>query len=221
MDLKVPLSAPLPPLKVPRARLQIGRLQLLALLALLLASNFIAFGFFFQPQRLTKLPLHSENTLARCRALHVKPAPAPSFNLRTKSDRFQPGTRAVLIKNATIWTGRVEGLEVLKGDIFMDGGIIVAVGVIEQSVLDLHEHDIVDAQVCNMEQSWFSCSDPLQGAWVTPGSVCNLSRYNSCIYPNSGLSICILILQWNPLPFYREPPTGIQSTVWYYRGCAP
>ncbi|KAJ7746634.1 hypothetical protein B0H16DRAFT_1556562 [Mycena metata] len=147
MDLKTHLDAP-------RARRRVGRLELLGLLAVLLASNF-AFGFFYQTQRFTKLPLHSESTLARCRALGVKPGPAPSFHLRTQSDRFQPGTPAVLVKNATIWTGRVDGLEVLKGDIFLDGGIIVAVGVVKKSLLDQHKHDIVDAQ----------------GAWVTPGIV--------------------------------------------------
>ncbi|KAJ7242763.1 composite domain of metallo-dependent hydrolase [Mycena haematopus] len=139
----------------PRKRFLGGYSSLLPLLALLLASNFAIFGFFHQPQRFTEVPLHSETTLARCRALDAKPAPPPSFNLRTQSDRFQPGTRAVLVKNATIWTGRVDGLEILKGDIFMDGGIVVAVGVIEQSVLDSHEYDLVDAR----------------GAWVTPGIV--------------------------------------------------
>ncbi|KAJ6468464.1 hypothetical protein C8R45DRAFT_1018898 [Mycena sanguinolenta] len=150
MDLKSPS-----PTCLPKTRAFGGRSLLLVVLAILLASNLAIFGFFRQPQRLTKVPLHSETTLARCRALDAKPAPPPSFNLRTRSDRFQPGTRAVLVKNATIWTGRVDGLEVLKGDIFMDGGIIVGVGVIGQSVLDSHEYDMVD----------------VQGAWVTPGIV--------------------------------------------------
>ncbi|KAF7330339.1 Carbohydrate esterase family 9 protein [Mycena venus] len=155
MDLKKShMSAPIRPPKSGQ-RFQVGRSQLLALLALLLASNFAIFGLFYQPQRWTEVPLHSEITLARCRALNAKPGPPPSFNRRTQSDRFQPGTRAVLVKNATIWTGRVDGLEVLRGDIFMDGGIIVAVGVVEKSVLDSHEHDVVDAQ----------------GAWVTPGII--------------------------------------------------
>ncbi|KAJ7722728.1 hypothetical protein DFH07DRAFT_1006316, partial [Mycena maculata] len=129
---------------------------LLALLAvILLASNFVAFGFFFRPQRLAKLPLHAETTLARCRSLNVKPAPPPSFNQRTQSDRFQPGTRSVWIKNATIWTGLVDGLEVLKGDVFIHKGLVVATGVVEQTLLDLQEYDTVDAE----------------GAWVTPGIV--------------------------------------------------
>ncbi|KAJ7078078.1 hypothetical protein C8R44DRAFT_896061 [Mycena epipterygia] len=150
MDSKGPVSVP------SRARrTQLERSQLLVLLGVLLASNFVAFGFFFQPQRFTKLPLHSETILARCRSLHVKPAATPLFNLRTESDRFELGTRAVLVKNATIWTGRVDGLEILKGDIFMAGGIITAVGVVKKSLLDLYEHDVLDAQ----------------GAWVTPGIV--------------------------------------------------
>ncbi|KAJ7178858.1 hypothetical protein C8R43DRAFT_871685 [Mycena crocata] len=115
----------------------------------------MAFGFFFPPKHLTTLPIHSDITLARCRALHMKPAPPAEFNLRKESDRFQPGTRPVLVRNATIWTGRVDGLEIIKGDILMNGGIIVATGVVEQSVLDSHDYDTVD----------------VQGAWVTPGIV--------------------------------------------------
>ncbi|KAF8207208.1 hypothetical protein K438DRAFT_1714110 [Mycena galopus ATCC 62051] len=155
MNLKTHVSVPIPPQK-PTKRFPIGRLLVLALLALLLASNIAVFGFVYQPQRFTEVPLHSESTLARCRALNTRPAPSPSFNLRTKSDRFQAGTRAVLVKNATIWTGRVDGFEVLKGDIFMDGGIIVALGAVKQSILDAHqEYDILDAY----------------GAWVTPGII--------------------------------------------------
>ncbi|KAJ7485560.1 amidohydrolase-domain-containing protein [Mycena latifolia] len=148
MDPKAPMFATIP---APRSR----RTRFLPLLAFLFASNFLAFYFFSQPQQLAPLPLHVETTLSRCRALNLKPAPLPSFNLRTKSDRFQPGTRAVLVKNVTIWTGRVDGLEVLEGDIFMHGGIIVAAGVIEKSLLNAGGHDTVDAQ----------------GAWVTPGII--------------------------------------------------
>ncbi|KAJ6553541.1 composite domain of metallo-dependent hydrolase [Mycena vulgaris] len=151
MDQKSPMAPPVPLPRTRRTRPQL----VLALLALLLASNFLVFNAFFQPQKAVNLPLHADRILAQCRALDVKPAPAPSFHLRTESDRFQPGTRAVLVKNTTIWTGRMDGLEVLKGDIFMNGGIIVATGVVEQSLLDLLEHDVVDAQ----------------GAWVTPGIV--------------------------------------------------
>ncbi|KAJ7664308.1 hypothetical protein B0H17DRAFT_1143701 [Mycena rosella] len=95
-------------------------------------------------------------TLVWCRALNVKPVPPPSFNLRNESDRFQPGTRTVLVKNATIWTGRVDGLGILKGDIFMDGGIVVRTGVVEKSLLASREYNVVDAL----------------GAWVTPGYIC-------------------------------------------------
>lgn len=172
MDSKVTVSAP-----TPARQTRHGRSQLLALLALLLASNFAAFGFFFQPQRLAKLPLNSEETVAHCRSLHVKPAPPPSFNLRTQSDRFQPGTRPVLLKNATIWTGRVDGLEVLKGDILMEGGIIVAAGVVKQKLSDMKDYDIVDAQVCMSVMYPVFVSPPIRGHGLLPGaSVVHISR---------------------------------------------
>jgi hypothetical protein len=57
--------------------------------------------------------------------LHVLPGPPGDFNLRTESDRFVPGTHSVLIKNATIWTGRVDGLEIIKsGDVYLKNGLI-------------------------------------------------------------------------------------------------
>ncbi|KAJ7650653.1 hypothetical protein FB45DRAFT_888386 [Roridomyces roridus] len=140
---------------VPGHRWRLGRSELLALIVLVLGANLLGLNFLHKPQRFTKLPLNYETTLARCRALHVKPAPPPSFCTRKESDRFQPGTRPVLLKNATIWTGGVDGLEVLKGDIFMNRGIIVATGVITKSLLDAYEHDVVD----------------VEGAWVTPGIV--------------------------------------------------
>ncbi|KAK7032886.1 carbohydrate esterase family 9 protein [Favolaschia claudopus] len=136
-------------------RTRLGRRSVAVALVLLFTLNFVVFGSFHGSEQSTTLPPHFDKILSRCRALNVTPAPPPSFHLRTQSDRFQKGTRAVLVKNATIWTGRVDGLEVLKGDIFMNGGIIVAVGVIEKSVLSAHEHDTIDAE----------------GAWVTPGIV--------------------------------------------------
>jgi hypothetical protein len=76
--------------------------------------------------------------------------------------------RAVLVKNATIWTGHVDRLEVLKGDIFLNGGLIVGVGVVKQLVLNLHEHNIVDAQVCvTLAVEMFVSHSFLQGAWVS------------------------------------------------------
>ncbi|OBZ68120.1 hypothetical protein A0H81_11871 [Grifola frondosa] len=102
------------------------------------------------------VPLHAAEVLDKCRLLDVKAGPPPDFNQRTQSDRFIPGTLPTLIKNATIWTGRVDGLEVLKGDILLDLGIIKRIGHIERSLLD--DYDVlltIDAK----------------GGWVSPGIV--------------------------------------------------
>lgn len=106
------------------------------------------------PSRSSKIPIHASETLKKCHHLHTKPGPPPDFNLRTESDRFTPGTRATLLRNATIWTGRVKGLEVLEGDILLDKGLIKAVGKIDTKVLNLYT-DLVTVDV--------------NGAWVTPG----------------------------------------------------
>jgi cytosine/adenosine deaminase-related metal-dependent hydrolase len=75
------------------------------------------------------------------------------------SDRFVEGTSHVWIRNATIWTGRVQGLEVIQGDVFLMNGIIRAIGHVDlQSIglsLDRDEIETLDAH----------------GAFVTPGYV--------------------------------------------------
>ncbi|TFK91321.1 composite domain of metallo-dependent hydrolase [Polyporus arcularius HHB13444] len=102
------------------------------------------------------IPLHADEALTKCRLLEVPPGPSPSFNSRTQSDRFVPGTQATLITNATIWTGGADGLEVINGDILLDGGIIQRVGDVDSDVLARYA-DItrVDAK----------------GQWVSPGIV--------------------------------------------------
>jgi len=72
------------------------------------------------------------------------------------SDRFVEGTKHVWIRNATIWTGRVQGLEIIHGDVFLMNGVIKAVGRVDLQPMDLDDRDeveILDAQ----------------GAYVTPG----------------------------------------------------
>ncbi|KAI0692924.1 composite domain of metallo-dependent hydrolase [Cerioporus squamosus] len=98
------------------------------------------------------VPLHASDALSRCRLLELQPGPPPNFHARQRSDRFVPGTRPTLIQNATIWTGGRNGLEVVRGDILLDGGIIKEIGN-----SDLESEDVahVDAQ----------------GKWVTPGIV--------------------------------------------------
>lgn len=66
------------------------------------------------------------------------------------------GTRAVWLKNGTVWTGEKGGEEVLYGvDVLMDGGVVRKVGKSE----DIKEM-VKKGEVDEVE---------LNGAWVTPG----------------------------------------------------
>ncbi|KAI0777456.1 carbohydrate esterase family 9 protein [Trametes elegans] len=114
-----------------------------------------------------EVPLRAQEYLDKCQLLGVKPGPPEDFNTRTQSDRFVPGTKATLIKNATIWTGRVDGLEVLHGDILLDAGLIKRIGHVDDSELAQY------AGVTNLDA---------QGKWVSPGIVdlhSHLGLYNS------------------------------------------
>ncbi|KAI0312575.1 carbohydrate esterase family 9 protein [Amylostereum chailletii] len=101
-------------------------------------------------------PVTASHTLSICEGLHSIPGPLSGFHERPISDRFEPGTKPTWIKNATIWTGRVQGLEVIHGDIFLDGGVIKAVGDVDELLLAQYE-DITELDV--------------QGAWVSPGII--------------------------------------------------
>jgi cytosine/adenosine deaminase-related metal-dependent hydrolase len=72
----------------------------------------------------------------------------------------------VLIRNATIWTGRVNGLEIIKGDLVLEKGLIKAVGVVPKDILtalEKEDPEVVDAK----------------GAWVTPGCARNFDFHLS------------------------------------------
>ncbi|EIW83128.1 hypothetical protein CONPUDRAFT_164126 [Coniophora puteana RWD-64-598 SS2] len=106
----------------------------------------------------SNVPLRAAETLARCRALNSKPGPPPTFSSRVQSDRFQEGTKPILIRNATIWTGRLNGSDVVLGDVYLDNGIVKSAGQLDLAFLEnVYSQDIevLDAQ----------------GAWVTPGIV--------------------------------------------------
>lgn len=100
------------------------------------------------------IPSHASETLAKCRGLHAVPTPPPDARRRASSDRYEKGTKPYLIRNATIWTGRVNGLEILNGDVLLDKGLIKAVGKTDRAKLESLEDIVVyDAH----------------GAWVSPG----------------------------------------------------
>ncbi|KAF8590874.1 hypothetical protein K439DRAFT_1627298 [Ramaria rubella] len=113
---------------------------------------------YFTPGTSEQLPLDAGHVLSRCAELKALPGFPKDFYARTQSDRFQAGTKATLIQNATLWTGGDDGTEIITGDILMDGGIIKWVGNAGlEKVKSIYGRtvDIVDAQ----------------GAWTTPGIV--------------------------------------------------
>lgn len=129
---------------------------LLGILGILTGSSLLFFNTALNLGQSSHIPIHATETLQKCHNLHTKPAPPPDFNLRTESDRFTTGTRATLIKNASIWTGSVNGLEVVKGDLLLDKGIIKGLGKLDSNVLSMYT-DLVTFDA--------------RGAWVTPGCV--------------------------------------------------
>ena len=106
----------------------------------------------------SQVPFHAAEIQARCRALNTKPGPPSNFYNRTVSDRFVEGTRRVWIRNATIWTGRLQGLEIVMGDVLLVNGIIKAVGHVDLQSMGLNDRDKVEILDAH-------------GAYVTPGYV--------------------------------------------------
>lgn len=104
-----------------------------------------------------KLPRLAHEAVLKCQNLNQIPQPPKDFHKRIVSDRFVSGTKPTLIRNATIWTGRVDGHEVIKGDLLLDKGIIKAVGRIPSSLVNSLLSDLVQIDA--------------NGSWITPGLV--------------------------------------------------
>ncbi|BGP18790.1 hypothetical protein JCM10213_003446 [Rhodosporidiobolus nylandii] len=97
--------------------------------------------------------LRWSEAVERCEDLHVLPGVPDSFWRRKESDRFVPGTRPTLIRNATVWTGEDDGKEVLHNhDVLLDRGLIIDVGE-------------------NLQREAFADVIDAHGAWLTPGIV--------------------------------------------------
>ena len=103
------------------------------------------------------VPVNAAEIVQRCSVLSLTPGPPANFSLRKISDRFEAGTPPTLLRNATIWTGRVDGHEVIQGDILLDKGIIKRVGAISESILKSYGDTLVIKEA--------------HGSWVTPGCV--------------------------------------------------
>lgn len=107
--------------------------------------------------RIQRVPLNSQQILAKCAALKSVPGPPTNFLAREISDRFEPGTKPTLIQNATIWTGGRNGTEIVFGDILLDGGVVRGVGKIpDDGIASLRAN--FDLQEVNA-----------MGGWITPG----------------------------------------------------
>ncbi|KAK7470191.1 hypothetical protein VKT23_001629 [Stygiomarasmius scandens] len=99
---------------------------------------------------LSSIPINANEIQQKCRNLNVVPGPSPDFYSRSESDRFEHGTKSVLIKNATVWTGEKV---IESGDVLLDKGIIKAIGNVDESQYDFA--DKINAY----------------GAWLSPGIV--------------------------------------------------
>lgn len=104
-------------------------------------------------QSAQRIPLAAQGILRQCANLRAVSGPPANFRERERSDRFEPGTRPTLIKNATLWTGARNGSEIVYGDIFLDKGLVRGIGYIPELLYADRETYVVDAH----------------GGWVTPG----------------------------------------------------
>ncbi|VDB83387.1 unnamed protein product [Peniophora sp. CBMAI 1063] len=134
-------------------RLVAGVLTLAALVSL---SLLFGLSLLDEEHSQIAIPLNAQRNLEQCRAIDVMPGPLPAFYERQVSDRFVHGTKPIWIRNATIWTGRVQGLEVLQGDILLADGLIRAIGTVNPELLAKYE----DVEELNAH-----------GSWVSPGIV--------------------------------------------------
>ena len=117
------------------------RTSSLLIIAVFLLFNLCYHAAYFSHHgnpKAVRVPLHAPEVLSRCRALNLKPGPPSDFYDRDVSDRFVRGTKPVLIRNATVWTGRVQGLEIIHGDVLLVGGIIAQVGHISNDILSAY-----------------------------------------------------------------------------------
>ncbi|GJE84554.1 composite domain of metallo-dependent hydrolase [Phanerochaete sordida] len=106
--------------------------------------------------RVHRVPAHAKRILRQCAALRATPEPPHDFHTRAQSDRYEPGTRPTLIKNARVWTGARNGTETVKGDVLLEGGVVKGIGYIPEALLDSYD-DLATIHA--------------GGAWVTPGLV--------------------------------------------------
>ena len=95
-------------------------------------------------------------------------------------------------QNATIWTGKLNGLEIIKGDILLQNGLIKDVGIIDNELLRrVKAEELVDIDA--------------NGAWVSPGYVPRHAQipFQLTEMLPVGLLTCIVI--WRLIPVQILP----------------
>ena len=115
-----------------------------------------------------------------------------------------------------IWTGARNGTEIVYGDVLLDKGLVVAVGYIPPSLLEVARQS---------SRSEIRVED-LGGAWVTPGLVDLHSHLGVESAPHlSGQSLSfpppqynIFVLGTNILLYFKVHPTVILTTRLFSHG---
>lgn len=105
----------------------------------------------WRPHPVAKPSARAQAALEQCRRKDARAGPPPHFAERTQSDRWDAESPALLVRNATVWTGE----KVVHGaDVRMDRGIITSVERTGTAKAASGER-VLDAQ----------------GRWLTPGIV--------------------------------------------------
>ncbi|EJD41715.1 hypothetical protein AURDEDRAFT_115328 [Auricularia subglabra TFB-10046 SS5] len=146
---------PLPARKAPSKLLILGALVSCSVLASWL---FLLSADTQLPTNAQSLPRNYQAILETCSTLHDKPFVPASYARRQESDRFVPGTAAVWLRNATIWTGSKGGTT--HGDILLARGVIKFIG-------NLNTARIAELGLKRDELKIVN----VNGAWITPGIV--------------------------------------------------
>jgi hypothetical protein len=139
-----------------RRRLKGHWRALIAVVTLFLSTQLFLYGSYGADESSDAIPPHAEALLAKCAALNEGAGPPANFWKRSHSDRFVPGTKPLLIRNARIWTGAQNGTEVIQGSVLLENGLI---RTISRGHTPIPRGPYKDLEVVDVG-----------GAWVTPGS---------------------------------------------------
>ncbi|KAJ7044508.1 carbohydrate esterase family 9 protein [Mycena alexandri] len=97
-----------------------------------------------------RTPVDAQEVQFKCHAMKSFPGPSPSFLKREVSDRFEAGTNSTLITNATILTGKGNDTQTFHGDLYLDKGIIKAIGALAH----LNLANMANLTVINANKGW-------------------------------------------------------------------